>query len=58
MPYPTQWADYDPHKFMCCLCFEILNISECAMDNEQKIDVCVQCWDMEKYLMANKEKKI
>jgi len=59
MPYPTQWADYDPQKFMCCLCFEIFNITECAVDDTgQKIDICLQCWDMEKYLMANKEMKV
>lgn len=45
MPYPTQWAGNDPHKFMCCTCFAILDISDCAIDESysQKIDVCVPC---------------
>lgn len=48
MPYPTQWANYDPQKFMCCLCYEILDISACAIDTDgSKIDICVPCIDLE-----------
>ena len=45
-PYPTQWAKFDPHKFMCCLCFVIFDVSDCAVDNAgQKFDICVPCWE-------------
>jgi hypothetical protein len=54
-PYPTQWADNDPNKFMCCLCFEIFDVSVCAVDKDgKKIDVCATCWVIENLL---KEKK-
>lgn len=44
-PYPTQWANYDPKTFMCCLCFSLFNVADCAVDDTgQKIDVCVPCW--------------
>lgn len=46
-PYPTQWAGYDPQKFMCCLCFEIFDTADCAVDDGQRIDVCTSCWQWE-----------
>ena len=57
MPYPTQWANNDPNKFMCCDCFQILDISECAVDKTdgQKVDVCVLCWIRETQLINEKK---
>jgi hypothetical protein len=43
VPYPTQWADYNPKKFMCCLCFKILDIKDCATVDGERIDVCALC---------------
>ena len=45
MPYPTQWAGHDPQKFMCCICFGILDVADCATDEAdgEKIDVCKGC---------------
>jgi len=59
MPYPTQWAEYDPQKFMCCLCFEIFNITECAIDDTgQKIDVCEHCWIFDNNTVVSNNKDI
>lgn len=57
MPYPTQWAGYDPQKFMCCDCGAILDTSECAIDTDgEKIDVCVPCIDHENEMIERKKK--
>jgi hypothetical protein len=51
MPYPTSWARNDPQKFMCALCFHILDITECATHEDEKIDICVPCLKKEKLVM-------
>ena len=43
MPYPTQWAGFDPHYFMCCLCFEIMDINFCAIQDGDFVDICILC---------------
>ena len=59
MPYPTQWTEYDPSKFMCCMCFQILDVSEAAVDEAgQKFDLCVPCMETEiemKKLLSQKK---
>jgi len=59
MPYPTQWADNDPQKFMCCDCMEILDISQCATDESdgEKVDVCTPCWEHEQEVIAALRKR-
>ena len=45
VPYPTQWAGYDPQKFMCRICFAVLDVEDAAVDkDDERIDVCVACW--------------
>jgi len=46
-PYPTQWAGYDPKRFMCCICFGILDVVECAVDaaDGYRVDVCKDCYE-------------
>lgn len=43
-------------KVMCCYCFERVPQKELAIDDGDKIDVCLSCWTWEQDHIAEREK--